>query len=140
MKSLHWSTLPAELHLAVVAVLPLPAIRALARTNRTSHALCLPALYAHVALPDTHALHAFATHVPRPYLALVASLSVCTTGGTSCTDALVHVLSATTSLQSLSLSLAASVDPHKLIPAFEALTSVRTLSITNCGSETLAPM
>lgn len=139
-----WHALPAELLISIVGLLPSSAVRALASTSRASHVLCLPALFADVVLPSAESLRAFATHVPRHYGPFIVTLSVCCSISCvdtfSCTDALVSILSSTTRLQSLSLSLASSVDPHKLIPTFADLASVHTLDISNCGSENLTPI
>ncbi|KAG6329643.1 hypothetical protein ID866_9446 [Astraeus odoratus] len=142
-----WCALPNELLIDIVGLLPPVAVRALASTSRSSYALCLPAIFANVDLRSAESLCAFAVHVPRHYGPYITSLSVCTqrgspfrAEGSSCTDALVDILSTATRLQSLSLSLAASLDPRKIIPAFALLPDVHTLSISNSGSEDLAPL
>ncbi|KAL4078140.1 hypothetical protein V8B97DRAFT_1865478 [Scleroderma yunnanense] len=139
-----WHALPTELLIDIINLLPSNAVRALASTSRTSHVLCLPAIFADVVLPSAESLRVFAAHVPNHYGRFIVSLAVCTKhAGTSCidtSDALVTILSSATHLQSLSLSLASSADPHKLIPAFAGLPSVHTLDISNCGSENLCPI
>lgn len=138
-----WHHLPPELLIAIIGLLPPTAVRALASTSHTSHALCLPALFADVVLPSAESLRAFAAHVPPRYGSFIVSLDISTKHQISCadvTDALVSILSSTTRLQSLSLSLATPVDPHKLIPTFAGLKCVTSLDISNSGSEDLTPM
>ncbi|KAI6007860.1 hypothetical protein EDC04DRAFT_927272 [Pisolithus marmoratus] len=141
-----WYSLPTELLIDIVNHLPSSAVRALAATSRSSHSLCLPALFANVILPSAESLHSFALHVPRHYGQYILSLSVCTerksaqSDHLSPTDALVTILSTSSRLQSLALSLASSLDPLKIIPAFAHLKSVHTFDIRNCGSEEDTPL
>ncbi|KAI6002988.1 hypothetical protein EDD15DRAFT_2360875 [Pisolithus albus] len=123
----NWHSLPTELLIDIVNRLPSSAVRTLAVTCRSSHSLCLPAIFANVVLPSVESLQAFALHVPRQYGRYILSLSVCTEQkGTplehfSPTDALVTILSSASRLQSLALSLASPLDPPKIIPASERL-------------------
>lgn len=141
-----WRSLPTELLIDIMIRLPSSAVRALAATCRSSHSLCLPAIFANVILPSAESLQAFVLHVPRHYGQYILSLSVCTERKSthldhfSPTDALVEILSASSRLQSLSLSLASSLDPPKIIQAFTHLTNVHTFEIRNCGLEEDTPL
>lgn len=136
---MSWHALPTELHLAVVRLLPHPAVRALAATASHARALCLPALFAHVHLPSPHALDAFVRHVPTRYGTYVRSLAV-TLGATGATDPVFALLLSCPRIHSLSLSLAASVHPDKALPAFARLPHLRTLQISCCAREDVTPV
>lgn len=142
----NWHSLPTELLIDIVNRLPSSAVRTLAVTCRSSHSLCLPAIFANVILPSVESLQAFALHVPRQYGRYILSLSVCSEQkGTplehfSPTDALVTILSTASRLQSLALSLASPLDPPKIIPAFSHLENVHTLDVRNCGLEEDTPL
>lgn len=143
--AMSWYALPAELHLAIVLLLPPNAIRALSCTSTASRALCLPAIFANVILPSAASLQAFARHVPSSCAAYVKSLSICTkpslgaTGAPS-TDLVLAILDSCTRLQSLALSLASSIDPEKAVPAFSRLLHVRSFEMGCWGTEDVAPM
>ena len=138
---MSWHALPTELHLAVVALLPHTAVRALAATDSAARALCLPAIFANVTLPSAAALHAFVRHVPTRYGAYVRSLAICTQGATGApTDPILALLRACTRLRALSLSLASSLDPEKAVPAFARLRHLQSFEIGCWGTEDVAPV
>lgn len=136
---MSWHALPTELHLAIVRLLPQHDVLALSATASTARALCLPAIFASVVLPSTASLMAFARHVPSLYGLYVRSLAITTEAATDVAHVLA-VLAACTRLQSLSLSLAAPIDPENIIPAFSRLVHVHTFQM-GCGSrEEVAPV
>ncbi|KAG8216416.1 hypothetical protein J3R82DRAFT_6521 [Butyriboletus roseoflavus] len=141
---MSWNRLPTELHLAVLHLLPQHAIRALSSTACAARALCLPAIFANVALPSTASLHAFVRHVPPEYGVYVRSLAICTkqhpraTGAV--TDPILAILRSCSRLTVLSLSLASSLDAEKAVPVFSRLVHVHSFNIGCWGREDLVPV
>ncbi|TFY56411.1 hypothetical protein EVG20_g8932, partial [Dentipellis fragilis] len=78
--SAPWLRLPAEMQLAVIAVLAdnRPALTALTLTSKALHALATPALYNRVSIPSLPALHAFLACVPEAHGAHIRALTLCT--------------------------------------------------------------
>ncbi|KIJ63149.1 hypothetical protein HYDPIDRAFT_113728 [Hydnomerulius pinastri MD-312] len=148
MTPASWHNLPPELHIAIVHLLPTHTTLALSKTSWASRSLCVPEIFADVKLLSARALHAFSRHVPKQYGSYIKSLSVCTKPASSlvhgeefaCTDALVNILESTTRLQSLSLSLATSLNAEKAISAFGRLINVHTFEISCWGREDEAPV
>lgn len=142
---MSWHILPTELHLAVIHLLPHNAVRALSSTSSAARAICLPAIFADVSLPSAASLDAFVRHVPTHYGPYVRSLAICTkqphraTGAPS-TDPILALLHSCTRLQSLSLSLASSLDPEKAVPAFARLIHLQSFEISCWGTEDVAPV
>ncbi|KAH7882432.1 hypothetical protein F5I97DRAFT_367056 [Phlebopus sp. FC_14] len=138
---MSWHALPAELHLAVVVLLPAASTVALAATSRAAHALCLPRVFAAVSIPSADALLAFARHVPPHYGQYIKSLAVSTKQPhPPCTDALAAILASSTRLQALSLSLAGSLSPQRILPAFARLSNLHSLDISSSAPEHVAPL
>lgn len=143
---MSWHALPTELHLAIIHLLPQHAIRAFSFTSSTTRSLCLPAIFANVILPSTASLHAFVRHVPTTYGAYVRSLSICTklplgaTGALPTTDLILSILDSCTRLQSLSLSLASSLDAEKAVPAFSRLLHLHSFEMSCWGREDVVPV
>lgn len=135
---MSWHRLPTELHLAIVHLLPHPAVRALSAADAAARAICLPAIFANVTLPSADSLHAFVRHVPTRYGPYVRSLAICATGAP--TDPILALLRACTRLHTLSLSLAASLDPETAVPAFARLRHLRTFEISGWGTEDVTPV
>ncbi|KAG2151218.1 uncharacterized protein EDB93DRAFT_303674 [Suillus bovinus] len=142
-----WNNLPTELHLAVARFLPPQDTRALSHTSRTSYNLLLPQIFSDVTLSSRTALQSFAIHVPLSYGAYIRRLSVCTKPAESalvhevdCTEHLATILATCSSLRSLSLSLAASLDTFKITPVFATLTTVQKFEISCWGQEETAPV
>lgn len=143
---MSWNLLPPELHLAIVHLLPQHAIHALSSTSSSARTLCLPAIFANVTLPSSASLHAFVRHVPSEYGDYVRSLSICTkqhnraTGAQPPSDTILSLLRSCTRLNVLSLSLASSLDPEKLVPAFSHLLHVHSFEISCWATEDVAPV
>ncbi|KAF9226308.1 hypothetical protein BS17DRAFT_777039 [Gyrodon lividus] len=147
MTPASWHNLPLELHITIVQLLPPKSTLALSTISWAFRFLCLPEIFADVNLSSARSLYSFVQHVPKHHGAYIKSLSVCTkqTSPTTqcelaCSDALVTILKSCTRLQSLSLSLAISLNAEKAILAFTRLTHVHTLEISCWGREDDAPV
>ncbi|OAX38357.1 hypothetical protein K503DRAFT_800505 [Rhizopogon vinicolor AM-OR11-026] len=142
-----WNNLPTELHLAIVRFLPQQDTRALSCTSRASYSLYLPQIFAAVTIPTRSALRSFVMHVPPRYGALIRRLTVGTKldegaveTGVGCTEDLASLLATCSSLSSLSLSLAGSLDASVITPVFNSLTTVQQFEIGCWGQEEAAPV
>ncbi|KAG9311774.1 hypothetical protein JVU11DRAFT_8019 [Chiua virens] len=137
---MSWHILPAELHLAIVHILPQNDTRALSLTSWSAHDICLPAIFANVILPDSVSLLAFARHVPPRYGPYVRSLAISTKGPDDLSDPILAILTTCTRLSVLSLSLASPITPEKLVPAFASLRHVHTFQIGSSTTEDVSPV
>lgn len=142
-----WNHLPTELHLAIARFLPPHDTRALSRTSRQFYNLYIPQIFADVTISSRSALRSFVIHVPARYGALIKRLTVCTKPGeravvyeVDCTEDLATLLNTCSSLRSLSLSLAGSLDASTITPVFAALTTVQKFEIGCWGQEETAPV
>ncbi|KAA1473684.1 hypothetical protein DENSPDRAFT_882225 [Dentipellis sp. KUC8613] len=153
-QSAPWLRLPAEMQLAVIAVLAddRPALSALTLTSKSLNTLATPALYNRVSIPSLPALHAFLACVPAAHGAHIRTLSLCTASpgpgadewrtpaaasSTPRTDALVRLLARTPHLAALSLRLSGGLAPHAL-PAFARLPRLAHLAIANADDDAAA--
>ncbi|KAI0361254.1 hypothetical protein OH77DRAFT_1516248 [Trametes cingulata] len=143
-----WSSLPAEMKLAIVDLLDLEDVRTFARVNRESYNLSVPALFRNVNIASAEALHQYAASVPKPYNRHIRQLTICTkrasepshtAGPVRVTDALIDILPHCTQVEELTLSLAASL-AKAVIPCFEHLHSLESLRIDHCGDEARSPL
>ncbi|KAG2124187.1 hypothetical protein DEU56DRAFT_828074 [Suillus clintonianus] len=142
-----WNRLPTELHLAVARFLPPQDVRALSRTSLASYNLHIPQIFADITITSRSALRSFVTHVPARYGALINRLTVCTKPGersvvyqVDCTEDLATLLATCSSLRSLSISLAGSLNASTITPVFATLTTVQNFEIGCWGQEETAPV
>ena len=146
MAQATWNHLPTELHLAVARFLSLQDTRALSSTSRASYALHLPQMFHTVTIPSRSALRSFVMHVPPRYGALIRRFTVCTKPGRgavaslTCTEDLATLLATCSSLFSLSLSLAGSLDVSTITPVFVGLTTVQQFEISCRDQDEAAPV
>jgi hypothetical protein len=142
-----WNHLPTELHLAIVRFLSQQDTRALSCTSRASYSLYMPQIFSTVTIPTRNALQSFVMHVPPRYGSFIKCLTVCTKPdegavGTeiNCTEDLASLLATCSSLFSLTLSLAGSLDTCNITPVLAALTTVQQFEIGCWGQEEAAPV
>lgn len=147
MSQATWNHLPTELHLAIARFLPQQDTRALSCTSRASYSLYVPQIFATVTIPTRSALRSFVMHVPPTYGPLIKRLTVCTKSDqgagrpeVTSTEDLATLLATCSSLSSLSLSLADSIDPSTIAPVFVNLTTVHQFEIGCWGQEEAAPV
>lgn len=144
-----WNDLPTELHLAIVRFLPQQDTRALSCTSRASYSLYTPQNFSTVTIPTRSALQSFVMHVPPRYGSFINCLTVCTKPGSdegalgteiNCTEDLASLLATCSSLSSLTLSLAGSLDACHITPVLASLTTVQQFEIGCWGQEEAAPV
>ncbi|VDC07385.1 unnamed protein product [Peniophora sp. CBMAI 1063] len=153
-----WSSLPAELHLAVLDHLDVDDVVPLSTVSKASRALTMPRIFQAVAIRSFHGLQAFLTNVPHSYGRFIRQLDVCTQGAilpfgndteplastsksTSSprTDALIELLARTPQIQRLTLRVSEGLHP-KIAPSFKGLDDLISLKIENCDDEENAPL
>jgi hypothetical protein len=163
-----WHSLPTEMKIAVVQLLPIDDIKRFSKTSQGMYTLCIPITFKVrpdsfsmkfvlqtseqcVKLNNFEAIQAFLAHVPTAFYHYVHRLEVCTMGSLPTntaptetvtsprTDALVSLLRDCTNLRQLSLKVSGGLATH-VIPYFLRLDNLRQLSISNEDSERDAPM
>ncbi len=101
-----------------------------------------------VNIPSAEALEQYAAHVPKFYNQHIHQLTICTkrsqprSGSTQpapVTHALTDILPHCSQVEQLTLSLAASL-AKAVIPCFEELRALTSLSIDHCGDEARYPL
>ncbi|KAI0331937.1 hypothetical protein GY45DRAFT_1352993 [Cubamyces sp. BRFM 1775] len=142
-----WATLPVELKLSIVDQLDLSDVQSFSTVNRESYNLSVPSLFRCVNIASAEALQRYAACVPKPYHRHIRQLTICTKRANAATgsaavrvsEALVDILPHCTQVEQLTLNLAASL-AKAVIPCFEHLLSLKSLSIDHCGDEARSPL
>lgn len=104
----------------------------------------------HVKIPDYDALRAYLSSVPKSNNQYIRRLHLCTTteaGQTTApsvdnhpiTDAVAELLAHCSQVEQLTLNLAASLH-RSVIPVFQQLNSLTSLTINHCGDEQWSPL
>jgi len=163
-----WQSLPTEMKIAVVQLLPVDDVKSFSKASQGMYTLCIPITFKVrpyifsmkfvlqtseqcVKLIDFEAIQAFLAHVPTAFYHYVHQLEVHTIGSlprnavsaekamSPRTDALVSLLRDCTNLRQLSLKLSGGLAKH-VIPYFLRLDNLKQLSISNEELERDAPM
>ncbi|KDQ60337.1 hypothetical protein JAAARDRAFT_32718 [Jaapia argillacea MUCL 33604] len=154
-----WSSLPPEIKLNVIDLLEVEQIKALASIDSETRSLCVPFVFKSVNVKSYEDLLNFLDEVPRDYYQCIRRLSLCTkstkdnnaqgvffTHATTDnpsphprTDALIALIAHCARLEELSLLLMGSL-ANTIIPYFEMLHNLRSLTIDNAGDEERTPI
>ncbi|KIK70159.1 hypothetical protein GYMLUDRAFT_236581 [Collybiopsis luxurians FD-317 M1] len=140
-----WSTLPTEMKLAIVEILPENDVKSLSSVDRNTYTACLPSSFKNVRLGSLRALQDFLDNVPRSYCRYIHHLEISTDnhGRTAdirqVTEPVISILAASPCLQELVLNTTGSLH-HSLISCFGHLGKLERLSIHHSGPEELRPL
>ncbi|KAI0734567.1 hypothetical protein C8Q72DRAFT_399788 [Fomitopsis betulina] len=150
MSTTTWNTLPAEMKLSVVDLLDLHDVKSVSLVNWEAHSITIPSIFRHVKIPDYDALRAYLSSVPKSNNQYIRQLHLSTTteaGQTTApsvnshpiTDAVAELLAHCSQVEQLTLNLAASLH-RSVIPVFQHLNSLTSLTINHCGDEQWSPL
>ncbi|KAF9254991.1 hypothetical protein L218DRAFT_912819 [Marasmius fiardii PR-910] len=139
-----WSSLPAEMKLAVTETLNGGDIRALSLVDRSTYQACLPLMFKDVKIDGQSALTKFLQNVPHNYLRYIRTLHLNTESQKpmSCrliTEQVNSLLSACNCLEDLTLRLAGSLH-YTLLSCFRLLSNLQSLTICNTAMEDIGPL
>lgn len=104
----------------------------------------------HVKIPDYDALRVYLSSVPKSNNQYIRRLHLCTTAKAGqkdapsvdshpITDAVAELLAHCSQVEQLTLNLAASLH-RSVIPVFQQLNSLTSLTINHCGDEQRSPL
>ncbi|KAL0572254.1 hypothetical protein V5O48_009700 [Marasmius crinis-equi] len=139
-----WSSLPAEMKLAVTEVLDEQDIRALSLVDQSTYAACVPVTFKNIRISGHSVLVKFLENVPRDYLRHIRTLDLSTESPTPTsfpivTEQVISLLIACRCLEDLTLRLAGSLH-YTLISCFRLLSDLKNLTICNTGTEETSPL
>ncbi|KAJ8073777.1 hypothetical protein AAF712_003249 [Marasmius tenuissimus] len=139
-----WSSLPAEMKLAVTEALDEQDIRALSLVDQSTYAACVPATFKNLRINGYSKLAKFMQNVPRAYLRYVRTLNLSTetltpTSFRVVTEQVISLLLACRCLEDLTLRLAGSLH-YTLASCFRLLSDLKSLTICNTGTEEDSPL
>ncbi|PPQ82805.1 hypothetical protein CVT24_009889 [Panaeolus cyanescens] len=147
MASLSWHALPIEMKWSIIDTLDEDDVKSLSMVDQKTYQACVPARFKNIKLDSVDTITQFIDNVPRSYCEYIQHLDICTRDSPSSppstprtrSDHLITLLSASPRLHSLTLRVIGTLDKSIVAP-FPYLTSLRRLSIANCGDEHKAPL
>ncbi|KAF9551728.1 hypothetical protein CPC08DRAFT_699033 [Agrocybe pediades] len=133
-----WHTLPCEMQRAIVDILQDEDVDALSKVDQRTYKACVPAKFKKVKLNDYEAVESFFENVPRDYCRYIEELDISTQHRLNTTPVLpriraetvISLLTASSSLISLVLRVAGSLDKSVITP-FPHLYNLKRLHIVN---------